>query len=176
MIKGDNIISRWINGDDGIAAVEAAMVFPLMLFLFLGVFDGGNAILANQKTVRSSQIVADLITRKSIVAADDVSEAIEAGRLALEPMDSSSFGVDIVSIRFDDNADSSIEWRETFNMGSVPDALNSVTALQDVNEGVVMVSVKYVYTPMFSSFITGPITMNEVAFSRGRRTPVITRE
>ena len=111
-----------------------------------------------------------------MVSNSDVSEAMDAGRLALEPLDSSSFGVDIVSIRFDESADSSIEWRDTFNMSSVPDALNSVTALQDANEGVVMVSVKYVYTPLFSSFISGPITMNEVAFSRGRRTPVITHE
>lgn len=176
MFKDSKILSRWVNGDDGVAAIEAAMIFPMMLFLFLGIFDAGNAILANQKTVRASQVVADLITRKSVVSDADVNEAMDAGRLALEPLDSSSFGVDIVSIRFDDNADSSIEWRDTFNMSSIPDALNSVTALQDENEGVVMVSVKYVYTPLFSSFISGPITMNEVAFSRGRRTPVITHE
>ena len=176
MFSISKILSRWIDGDEGVAAIEAAMIFPMMLFIFLGVFDAGNAILANQKTVRASQVVADLITRKSVVSNSDVSEAMDAGRLALEPLDSSSFGVDIVSIRFDESADSSIEWRDTFNMSSVPDALNSVTALQDANEGVVMVSVKYVYTPLFSSFISGPITMNEVAFSRGRRTPVITHE
>ena len=176
MFSIGKILSRWIDEDEGVAAIEAAMIFPMMLFIFLGVFDAGNAILANQKTVRASQVVADLITRKSVVSNSDVSEAMDAGRLALEPLDSSSFGVDIVSIRFDESADSSIEWRDTFNMSSVPDALNSVTALQDANEGVVMVSVKYVYTPLFSSFISGPITMNEVAFSRGRRTPVITHE
>lgn len=176
MFQMKKILSGWVKGKEGVAAVEAAMIFPLMLMIFLGVFDAGNAILANQKTVRASQVVADLITRKSIVSASDVTEAMDAGRLALEPLDSSSYGVDIVSVRFDEDSNSSIEWRETLNMGSVPDALSAVSALEDEDEGVVMVSVTYVYTPLFSSFISGPLTMNEVAFSRGRRTPVITHE
>ncbi|PCI57156.1 MAG: hypothetical protein COB36_02500 [Alphaproteobacteria bacterium] len=176
MLQMKRILSEWMKEKEGVAAIEAAMIFPIMLMMFLGVFDAGNAILANQKTVRASQVVADLITRKSVVSATDVTEAISAGRLALEPLDSSSFGIDIVSIRFDEDANSSIEWRETVNMGSLPDALGAVEALEDEDEGVVMVSVKYVYTPLFSSFISGPLTMNEVAFSRGRRTPVITHE
>ncbi|PCK00561.1 MAG: hypothetical protein COA45_01945 [Zetaproteobacteria bacterium] len=176
MFQIKKILSRWKTGRDGVAAIEAAMIFPLMLAIFLSVFDAGNALLANQKTVRASQVVADLITRKNIVSTDDVDEAIRAGRLAMEPLDSTSFGVDIVSIRFDEDANSSIVWRETVNMGSIPDALTAVSALEDEDEGVVMVSVEYVYTPLFASFISGSFTMREVAFSRGRRTPVITHE
>ena len=176
MFQIKKILSRWKAGRDGVAAIEAAMIFPLMLAIFLSVFDAGNALLANQKAVRASQVVADLITRKNIVSTDDVDEAVRAGRLAMEPLDSSSFGVDIVSIRFDGDANTSIVWRETVNMSSVPDAITAVSALADEDEGVVMVSVEYVYTPLFASFISGSFTMREVAFSRGRRTPVITHE
>ncbi len=170
-----NIYSRWIGEDNGIAAVEAAFIFPVMLVLLLGVFDLGNAILANQKTVRASQVVADLIARENIVSDIDIDEAIEAGRLAFEPMDASSYGVDIVSIRFDEDAEGEIVWRETFNITPV-DALTAVIDLAAPNEGVVMVSVSYEYNPVFSNFIVGSIQMNEVAFSRGRRASVITRE
>ncbi len=174
--KIKNILLRWIGEENAVAAVEAAMIFPVMLTLFMGVFDLGNAILANQKTIRASQVVADLITRNNVVSATDISEAIEAGRLAFEPLDSSSFGVDIVSIRFDENSNSSIVWRETVNMSSLPDALSAVAALEDEDEGVVMVSVNFEYHALFTSFVVGDISMQEVAFSRGRTTPVITRE
>ena len=170
------ILSKWIDEEDAVAAVEAALIFPIMLTLFLGIFDLGNAILANQKTIRASQVVADLITRENIVTAEDVTGAIEAGRLALEPMDSASYGVDIVSIRFDENADAAIIWRETFNMAPLPNALTAVAALQTANEGVVMVSVNYLYNPVFAGFAVGQISMGEVAFSRGRRASVILRE
>ncbi len=170
------ILSIWITEEDAVAAIEAAMIFPIMLTLFMGVFDLGNAILANQKAVRASQVVADLISRENVVSDADVFEAIEAGRLAFEPLNNSSYGVDIVSIRFDEDANSEIVWRETVNMPSLPDALSAVSALESADEGVVMVSIEYEYDALFSSFIVGNINMHEVAFSRGRSTPVITRE
>ncbi|MGH1457126.1 MAG: TadE/TadG family type IV pilus assembly protein [Alphaproteobacteria bacterium] len=171
-----NLLKSWRDSEDGMAAVEAAMIFPIMLTMLLAIYDLGNGILANQKAVRASQVVADLITRQSIVNDTDIDEAIEAGRLAFEPMDSSSYGVDIVSMRFDDDADTEVLWRETLNMSSLPDAISAVDALRDANEGVVMVSVRYVYSPLFSAFMTSDIEMGEVAFSRGRSSPAITRE
>ncbi len=170
------ILSIWMKEEDAVAAVEAALIFPVMMIMFMGVFDVGRAVLANQKAVRASQVVADLITRENIASDNDISEAIEAGRLAFEPLDSSSYGVDVVSIRFDENANSEIVWRETINMASLPDALTAVDALRDADEGVVMVSVNYEYSPLFSSVVVGNIEMQEVAFSRGRSTPVVTRE
>ncbi len=176
MISFRNIISRWFNEEHGMAAVEMAMVFPIMLVLFIGVIDVGNAILANQKTIRASQVVADLLARENIVSDVDVSEAIEAGRLALEPLDIASLGIDIISIRFDEDAASEIVWRETVNMTPVADPLSDVSALEDSNEGVMMVAVQYDYEPMFAGFVIDTVEMQEVAFSRGRSTPVIVRE
>ncbi len=170
------LLARWIGEEDAIAAVEAAMIFPIMLTLFMGVYDAGFAVLANQKAIRASQVVADLITRQNIVDAGDVSEAIEAGRLAFEPLDNSSYGVDIVSVRFDEDANSEIVWRETQNMTPIPDALERVAALADEDEGVVMVSVQYQYVPKFAGFVMESFEMMEVAFSRGRSSPVVTYE
>ncbi len=165
----------WKRSEEGMAAVEAAIIFPVMLVMLMGVYDLGNAILANQKTIRASQVVADLIARQNIVSNADIADAVEAGRLAFEPIDSSSFGVDIVSIRFDDDAASEIVWRETVNMTPVPNPLGAVSALEDSNEGVVMVSVVYEFTPLFAKFAVSSFGMREVGFSRGRNSPVINR-
>ena len=71
-IKISGFLSRWIKEEDALAGTEAAMIFPVMLVLFLGLFDVGNGILANQKTIRASQIVADLVARKNVVSGTDV--------------------------------------------------------------------------------------------------------
>jgi len=171
-----SIFKSWKDGDEGMAAVEAAMIFPIMLSMLLAIFDLGNGILANQKTIRASQVVADLITRQGIVTDDDIFEAIEAGRLALEPLDSSSYGVDIVSVRFDEDENINILWRETVNMPPAADPYTAVAPLVEANEGVLMVSVRYVYEPLFTAFISNDIEMGEVAFSRGRSSPSISRQ
>lgn len=171
-----SLMVRWKTEEKALAAIEAAMIFPVMLTMLMSIYDFGNAILANQKAIRSSQVVADLITRENTVSATDINEAIEAGRLAFEPLDHSSYGVDIVSIRFNEDADTEIVWRETENMASVPDAEAAVAALATEDDGVVMVTVDYNYEPLFAGFIIEQFGMREVAFARGRSVPVITRQ
>ncbi len=174
MIKSiATLLNNWKNQEEGLASIEAGLIFPVMLMLMLGSYDLGNAILANQKAVRASQVVADLITRQNVVTEDDKDQAIEAGRLAFEPLDSSTYGVDIISIGFDEDADMYEAWRRTSNMPPVADVEASVAALAEADEGVVMVAVRYRFEPLFTGFVATSFDMQEVAFSRGRTTPVI---
>lgn len=164
---------RWREECEAVAAVEAALVFPLLLTLLLGTFDMGNGILANQKTIRASQVVADLITRSRSVSMADVNEAIQGGELAFAPLAAESFGVDIVSIRFDEDATAEIVWRETRNMTANLNVLTDVASLAEENGGVVVVSVQYIFEPIFAGFVIDQMTMQEVAFARGRKTAVV---
>jgi hypothetical protein len=169
-------LKKWWHEELALAGVEAAMIFPIMLTLLLGVHDVGNAILANQKTIRASQVVADLIARQNIVSTSDVNEAVMAGELAYAPIDSSSYGIDIVSVSFDDMANMDIEWRETVNMDEISDVETRVAALASPGEGVVMVAVQYEFEPLFAGFVIDTFRMQEVAFSRGRSSPVVYHE
>lgn len=161
--------------DDGLAAIEAALVFPILLTLLMGTFDLGNAIITNTKAIRASMVVADLVTRDRNVTTAELNEAIEAGKLAFQPLNTDSYGVDIVSVRFDDDADASIQWRETRGMTAEAAPLDDVEDLAEENSGVVIVYVRYLYRPFFGEFITGDISMKEVAYARGRKSAVVGR-
>ena len=169
-------IKRWVYEEEALAAVEAAMIFPIMCTLLLGIFDIGNGILANQKTIRASQVVADLVARSSTVSAGEINEAIEAGRLAFEPMDDSSYGIDIVSVKFDASENMQVVWRQTQNMSPISDITTRLSPLSAPNEGAVMVAVQYKFEPLFVGFVTQDINMQEVAFSRGRESAVVNLE
>lgn len=166
---------RWVREEGGVAAVEAALLFPVMLTLFLGMVDIGNAILSNQKTITASQVAADLVARKETVSTSDINEAIEAARLAIEPFPTSTFGIDIVSLRFDNNGAPQIVWRVTQNMSPNDNAVDSTALIGEPGEGMVIVSVVFRYDPIFAGFVIGEIPMEEVAFVRGRKSPVVNR-
>lgn len=174
-IRVQKFSARWVSSEEAMAAVEAALIFPILMTLLLGVFDMGNGILANQKAIRASQIVADLITRERTVNDASIEEAIEAGRLAFETLSSETYGVDIISMRFDNDAEAEIVWRETRDMSPVDDPLGRVESIAERNSGVVMVAVRYNFEPLFSGFVVNEIPMQEVAFARGRETPVVNR-
>lgn len=166
---------RWARDENGVAAVEAGLLFPVMLTLVLGMVDIGNAILSNQKTITSSQLAADLIARKEAVSTADINDAVEAARLAIEPFPTTTFGIDIVSIRFDEDGAPQVIWRDTRNMGPNDNAVASTATFGEPGEGVVIVSVVFRYEPVFAGFVIDEIPMMEVAFVRGRKSPVVNR-
>ncbi len=161
---------------EALAVVEAAMIFPVLLTLLLGVFDMGNAILANQKAIRASQVAADLISRERSVSDAELNQAFRASELAIHPFSANDLGIEIISFSFDDAAQPVIEWRETRNTTAAENPEQNVQSLAIPGEGVVMVIVRYDFEPFFAGFVIDQINMLEMAFSRGRSVPVVARD
>ncbi len=169
-------IRKWVVLEDGVAMLEAAMLFPPMLTLLLGVFDLGNGIVLSQKTITSSQVAADLISRNRTMNATNLADIIEGAKLPFEPFHLVDFGIDVVSIEFDANKDPAILWRHTENMTPNDTAVNSVKGMSDEGEGIIIVTVRYTYIPQFAKFFTGNFDLSETAFTRGRRSATVTWE
>ena len=152
-----NVLMRWIREEKAVAATEAALLFPVMISLLMGVYDIGNGIVVNQKALSASQVMADLIARNQAVDMDMLSDIVIAGRLAMEPIAPENLGYDIASVQFDDDENPVVQWRLTNNMAPNEDAVTSTELIADAGEGVVIVSVAYTYTPFFSHFIVDSI-------------------
>lgn len=166
-------LTRWVREEDAMAAVEAGLLFPVMFTMMVGMIDLGNGIMAAQKTIRASQVVADLVARKRSVSDYDIEEAIEAGKLALEPYDTSDICVNVTSVRF--LADNEVE--QVFQDGDPgcanQEAIDSSSSLGTEGEGAVIVSVKYTFVPWFVGIVIDEIPLAEVAFARGRKSAVV---
>lgn len=160
----------WLVREDGVAAVEYALVFPMMLVLMLGVFDLGYGMLAAQKTIRASQVTGDLIARNKSVDETDIQEAIDAGEVALTPFDTSRYDYRILSIEFtDDSGAYDVLWERSSSGSSFDDAFaNSLSAIAEEGEGLVIVQVRYRYVPIFADVVMSEMTFGEIAFLRGR--------
>lgn len=169
-------IRKWAEDEEATALLEAAMLFPPMLTLLMGVFDLGNGILLGQKTITASQVAADLTARDRTMDSGKIEEVIDAARLAFQPFGLNEFGIDVVSITFNATQQPVVLWRVTRDMSPNDDAVQSVNGLAPQGEGMIIVTVQYTYGPMFSRFFTGDLNFQEVAFTRGRRSPTVTWE
>lgn len=167
------VFKQWLRDAAGVAAAEFALIFPLLMVMLLGVYELGNAISINQRSIAASQIIADLIARNTSVDDGMVDEAIRAGELAVEPYSLADMGIDIVSLEYDDNDRPQVVWRETRNMDENEDVLDRAVGLGVSGDGALVVTVQYLYHPIFSSPLTHDITMQELSFARGRRTAIV---
>ena len=169
----NQVVKRYCADQAGVSATEAAILFPVLMSLIMAVYDIGQGIVINQKTVAASQVIADLLARNEVVDVDLIDDIVIAGEMALEPYPTESFGYDITSVEFDEDGDPQILWRVTENMDEDDDAVDSTAGLGDEGDGVVVVSVVYQYIPFFSNFVVDSLDMRELAFLRGRQSPTI---
>lgn len=167
-------LKNWLHLEEGVAAIEAAMLFPPMVALLLGVYDLGTGIILNERTITSTQIAADLISRDKTVNLADVNDAIFGAQLAYEPFSLNGFGIDIVSVQFDAQRRPQVLWRETRSMAPNNNALDNVSGIGEPGEGMVIVSVQYTYRPLFGRYFMNDFNMLEIAYARGRRSPTVT--
>ena len=171
-----SLFRKWLQRDDAVVAIEAGLLFPILVTILCGITDTGIGLIANQKVINASQTVADLLAREEDVTDSELSDIIIAGRLSLQPYDTTTYGVDVVGIQFNTPALTPTErWRDTVNMEPNMDVLEGSRGLGKEDEGVVAVTVRYYYEPVFSLYIVGGIQMEEVAYVRGRNGLFVTR-
>lgn len=168
-------LRTWVRDDTGLAMVEGALLFPILITLMFGLYDLGHGLLVKQKLLSSAHTCADLIARHLRVSTPDIEQAIEGARLVMDPYPNDLLAVDIVSVEFRAQNIPAVLWRETQNMQPNLRLPALASGLGQEGEGVVAVTVRYDYRPTFSAVFTGPISMEETAFLRGRRAPVVER-
>lgn len=169
-------IKIFLHDTRGLALVEAALLFPVLMTLSFGIYDLGTAIVLNQKVISAAQISADLLGRERSLTMSELDQSFEAAKLALDPYAPENLGIDVVGVKFDSNEFPQECWRYSVNMSG-----ESVTAAQTnglglENEGLIVVTTKYPYTPHFSGTLLGSFEIEERAYIRGRKNSYIPME
>ena len=72
---------RWAREENAVAAIETAILFPILISLLMGCYDIGRGLNVNQKTIAAAQIIGDLVARDRSVTMSSLQDIVEAGRL-----------------------------------------------------------------------------------------------
>ena len=73
----------------GLAAVEFALIFPIILLLFLGSFETTNLVLAYMKLEASAETAADLVAQtrvNTVLQSTDFTNITNAAKQVLSPL------------------------------------------------------------------------------------------
>ena len=93
-----DLTKRFRDDMRGIAAIEFALVVPLMLVMYLGTIEISAAVSINRKVSRIASTIADLVTQQTEVAKTDLKGIMEIGEALLFPYDSDKPVITIVAI------------------------------------------------------------------------------
>jgi Flp pilus assembly protein TadG len=176
-----NSFRRFVAATRGVAAVEFAMIMPALLLLFLGSYDAGNGIAVYMK-VRTATFSLAAITNQygtgnSAIGSTDMTAITGATAAVLAPYSSTPTVVIISQIKATSNTNATVSWSYSVNgtaltQGATFNGLPSNFAENSCGGSypcyAIYAQVSYTYTPMFGSFMTGPITLSDSLFTTPR--------
>ena len=164
----------------GTASIEFALALPVMLVMFMGVFEVSQALIVYMKVIDVADTVSDLIAQQKQVASSDINNYYTAGELVMTPSAGLGLGLYVASITFDPVTGSpSVAWQVT--RGGATAMSNAVaaaaatglggachTASANPCDSVILAQASYTYTSALSYLITKGMTMSANVFSRPR--------
>lgn len=163
---------------DGIAAVEAAYVMPIMLLLYLGSVELSFGIIADRKLTVATQTTADLVTQFQVIDDATIDSLYTAASIIMNPYESAPFGVDVTGITIAANLAATVTWTEHRGSGSPKHTLNQTITLPAgllvPNSFIVLVQARYGYTAGTKYFMQSEVMLEDEFYMRPRIANTIT--
>lgn len=170
-----------IAGDaSGVAAIEFAMVVPLMVIMFLGAVELSEALSIDRRVTAIAGATADLVAQGETTSSAELDDIMEIADALLPPnINKELLEIKLYSAVADDDGDVTVDWSYG-NKVTEPYAPDTPVTdipddLVDPLTSVIIAEVKFSYTPPIAHFISGTIDLQERAYLRPRRSMMVTK-
>lgn len=181
-------LNKFGNANSGLAAVEFALIAPVMVLLFFGLVEVCNALNAHQKVTSVASTAADLVGQAKQMSQADLADVFSASSAIMSPFSNNDVSIVITSIAGDGNKNEGrVVWSMTNGKG-IAHKVNDVIKVGDPSTlgaddsgilpvtcngpaqcSLVMAEVTYKYTSPYGKFIIGSMNMSDLFYSKPRR-------
>jgi len=188
MFAPANFYRRFAASTHGVAAIEFAMIMPVLLLLFLGSFDAANAIAVYMKVRSATYALAAITNQYGLGTNDEISTTTmtaitNAAGAILAPYSSTPITLVISQLEATSNTQATVSWSYSPTTGSaltqgaaftgLPTNLASNSCGGSYPCYLIYAQVSYSFTPAFGSFLTGPITLSDSLYATPRSSTCI---
>lgn len=98
-------LASFVRMKDGVVSIEAALLFPFMILMFLGMIDLSHVFSIKRKVAVAASAVADLTTQETAsVTTGDLDQFILAADAILKPFSSTETKVEVTNYRRSGNS------------------------------------------------------------------------
>jgi Flp pilus assembly protein TadG len=164
----------------GLAAVEFAMLLPVMITLFFGVVEISMALSCRANVTNVASVAGDLVAQESAMTTSDMTNVFNAADAILYPYDTSVAKITVSSVEYDTSTQSltsgKVGWSCAKNATakSTGTTVTLPTGLMTANSSVIVAEIVYNYTSPTTKFITGTKVMSNTFYTKPRRVAKIT--
>jgi Flp pilus assembly protein TadG len=172
-----NLGRKFASNTEGMAAVEFAMIFPLMLTLYFGAAELSQGIGADRKVTITSRTVGDLVSQVTSINNADMTNSLNAAAAVMAPYPVANVKVTVSSVTIDSSGKATIAWSDTLNgTARTKGAVVTLPAgLAVPSTSLIWSEVQYSYKPTVGYVVTGTLTLQDQIYMRPRLSDSVTR-
>ena len=129
----------------GVAAIEMAIIFPVMIILYIGLVDVTNLLMVNRRVTLTTSTLADLVTQAdSTITTADIDGVFESARAIFEPMPVDGISLNLWAFRMQDGSPT-LQWQYTNGVtcGDAPDGGDDMESLMEDGNDIIVGRVCY---------------------------------
>ena len=169
---------RFRNDENGIAAIEFAIIAPIMIGMYFGLAEIASAISVDRRISHGTNVAGDLATQQPELRDGNIEEIVSAALRVMNISDIDKVSIDMESFILPDEGEapeSRGRIRVNSSAGSFSnyDASALDTKILNENSGVVVTRVSYKYTPLQLQFFDSTITLEETFLLKPRRSEAV---
>ncbi len=170
-------VRGFLKANDGISAVEFALIAPLMAIIYFGCIELSFMMVLDRKVTGATATLGDLTARASSVTNSELDDIFEATRMVMQPHDITEARMRITSL-YEDGGDTKVAWSEGCNLSSYStDQLVTIpNNLVPTGGTIIMAEIEYDYNSVLGYFFTTSKTLTDKFYLRPRRVDSITRD
>jgi Flp pilus assembly protein TadG len=153
----------------GIAAIEFAMILPIMLVLFFGTVEISNGVAVYRKVTLMAHTLADLTSQsQEVQSTTDLPNFFAASTGVMMPYSSSPISQNIAEIWVNTSGQARVQW--SYPTTVTPGTVVTIPAnLAVANTYVIYSTVSYLYTPAVGYVMSAAgVTLSDFAYTRPR--------
>jgi Flp pilus assembly protein TadG len=161
----------------GAAAVEFALLLPLLVLIYFGVVEVTQGAMAEQRVAHTASAIGDLVAQSSSITSAEVADIFTVGDAIMSPYPTSGLQMRVSSLTADKNGNVTVAWSQATGMTALSKGAtvsSLATNVVNANESVVMGETKYSYQSVFGVVLPQPIVFNETYYLHPRLSTQVT--
>ncbi len=127
------MFKRFLKSHDGFAAIEFALIIPMMLVIFFGLLDITNMVSHNRKITSVAATVGDLVGQhKTSILQDDFTDYFAVASLIMKPDSDADVRIEVIGYRKVGSAAPASFWKVSNSKGPACEGDISTTELNNL--------------------------------------------
>jgi len=138
----------------GIAAVEFALLAPILISAFVGTFEISEAIIVNRKISSTASVLADLVSQEVDMSASRIADIFDATETVMSPYSADGLKIIVAAVGLDpDDGKKKVMWsRANTGGGWTEGSAPPVTIPADIdltNQWIIVAQADFTYQAVF---------------------------